>query len=59
MQISYFDGTSEERKKLTLATFEEAEKFIRECAAKPLALLVLYEEDEDYISLLVNINGDA
>ena len=58
MQISYFDGTSEERKKLTLATFGEAEKIIRECAAKPFALLSLDEEDEDYISLLVNINGE-
>lgn len=57
MKVLLFDGTKARKTKLECETFEDAEKLIRECAAKPLAWLS-FCYDKKYPSLDIDINGE-
>ncbi len=57
MKVLLFDGTKARKTKLECETFEDAEKLIRECAAKPLAWLS-FCYDNNYPSLDIDINGE-
>ena len=57
MKVLLFDGTKARKTKLECDTFEDAEKLIRECAAKPLAWLS-FCYDKKYPSLDIDINGE-
>ena len=58
MEVVLYDGTKEKSEKIKCGAFEDAEKLLRECALKPLAMLFFDYENSKSTSLSVNINGE-